>query len=335
MTFSIASRKIGPGHSPYMIAEIGINHGGDPQLAKDMIRAAAKSGADAVKFQVFKADQFISRASEYYHIFQDTELMAQVIAELDAVAREVGITIFSAVFDMESAEAMRKVNAVAYKIASGDLTHLPLLRYVSKFGKPMILSTGGGTMAEVKAAVQAVKEANRDTPLALMHCVSNYPTTPSDANLACMSTMRSAFGLPVGFSDHTLGNATSIAAAALGAEMLEKHFTLDRKMNGPDHALSADPEEFADLVTSTRAAFEAVGRSEKAPVENADFVKAIRRSVTAFVPVAKGVTLTRDMLAFKRPGTGIAPDDVDKVIGKKAARDICEDQTLIWDDLEG
>lgn len=331
---SIDGRPIGAGHAPYVIAEIGINHGGDPTVAKELIHAAAKSGADAAKFQTFVPSGFIARSSPYFDIFVKADMGADVLPGIVETARDAKISAFASVFDRECAELWERLDAPAYKIASGDLTHIPMLQNIAEYGKPMIVSTGGATMQEIEDSLTAIYTVNGKTPVALLHCVSNYPTTPGDANLACMATMREAFGVPVGFSDHTLGNATAIAAVALGAEIIEKHFTLDRTTDGPDHALSCDPDGLRELVDGANDAYAAIGSANKAPVEAADFIPQIRRSVTADVAIAGGVVITEQMIAFKRPGTGIAPVDVDKVIGAVSAHEIAEDQTLTWDDIK-
>lgn len=332
-SFDIEGRRIGPGEPPFLIAEVGINHGGDPALAMRMLEAAAEAGADAVKLQTYDTGAFLSRRSAYFEVFRSCELGRDSIEALAARARQLGIILFSACFDEGSADLWRSLGAGAFKVASGDLTHTPLLRHVAAFGKPMIVSTGAATLLEIEQALSAIREAHPGTPVALLHCVSNYPTQAGEANLACMSSMREAFGCPVGFSDHTLGIATSIAAAALGAELIEKHFTLDKSMPGPDHALSADPAEFATLAQALREARAAVGRPVKAPVEAADFIPLIRRSVTAAVDIAEGQTITAAMLAVKRPGTGIAPAERDKLIGRRARRALAADQTLTWPDI--
>lgn len=332
-SFEIAGRPIGRDAPPYLIAEVGINHGGQVGLALRMLEAAASAGADAVKLQTFDTAKFLSRSSQYFDILRACELPRDGVVALAARARELGITLFSACFDEESADLWRELDAPAFKIASGDITHLPLLRHVAAFGRPVIVSTGGATMAEIAMALGAIGEAAPPPPVALLHCVSNYPTRAEDANLACMTGLRAHFGCPVGFSDHTEGSATAIAAAALGAELVEKHFTLDRGLPGPDHALSLEPDELAALALALRTARAAIGCAAKAPVEAADFIPLIRRSVTAAVDIPRDAPITRDMLAVKRPGTGIAPARLDEVVGRRARRDLEADKTLSWDDL--
>lgn len=334
-SFSIEHREIGPAAAPYIIAELGINHGGDAELAHRMMDAAAKAGADALKLQTFQTGKFLSRSSAYYDVLHAAELPAEALARLVAQAKALKVTLFSAVFDEASADIWEKMGAPAYKIASGDLIHIPLLRHVARFGKPMVVSTGGATTDEIDTALQAIRGVAPAIPVALLHCVSSYPTQAEQANLACMSSMRRQFGTPVGFSDHTMGTAVAVAAAALGAELIEKHFTLDRAMPGPDHALSANPVDLASLIEGTRLAHAAIGRAEKAPVEASDFIPQIRRSLTAARAIAAGETVTQQMLEVKRPGTGIAPADRDRVVGCRVKAAIAADTTLTWDMLEG
>ena len=332
-SFSIDGRPVGEGHSPYIIAEIGINHGGDTAIAKELVAAAAAAGADSAKFQTFTPSGFIARSSPYFDIFVKAYMGAEELPGIVEAAKKAGITAFASVFDLACVEIWAALDAPAYKIASGDITHIPMLKQISELGKPMIVSTGGATMLEIEQAMSAIYVANAETPVSLLHCVSNYPTSPRDANLACMATMRAAFDVPVGFSDHTLGNATAIAAVAMGAELIEKHFTLDRTIEGPDHALSCDPQGLKELVEGAKEAWAAVGSAEKAPVEDLDFIPQIRRSVTANVPILAGRVITQEMLAFKRPGTGIQPARIDDVVGSVAVHDIAEDQTLSWEDI--
>lgn len=333
-SFEINGRPIGGGAAPYIIAELGINHGGDLAVAKRMVDEAAKAGADAAKLQVWQTELFLARDSAFYDVLDSATLDESQIRQLASHAQTVGITLFASVFDEVSVALMESLGTPAYKVASGDLTHLPLLACIARTGKPMIVSTGASTMEEIDAAMTTIRQAHSATPVALLHCVSNYPTQPKDVNLACMATMRERFGTVVGFSDHTLENATAIAAVALGAEVVEKHFTLDRDADGPDHQLSCDPAGLKRLVVGAGIAHQSVGRREKAPVESDDFIPLIRRSVTAFVALAAGTVLTTDMLAVKRPGTGIAPAKLVELVGKRVTRDVAMDETLQWRDVE-
>ena len=333
-SFEIRGRQVGAGAPPYIIAELGINHGGSVEIAKQMIDAAVEAGADAAKLQVWKTELFLARNSDFFSVLDDATLSESELRELDAYAAEAGITLFGSVFDEVSADLMDSLNTPAYKIASGDLTHLPLLAHVARFGKPMIVSTGGATMQEIEAAVSTIRGSNAQTPIALLHCVSNYPTKATDANLACMATIQEAFETVIGFSDHTLENATAIAAVALGAQVIEKHFTLDREQDGPDHQLSCDPAGLKDLVDAATVAHASIGRREKAPVESADFIPLIRRSVTAHVEMDAGTVIERHMLAVKRPGSGIQPSRLPELVGKRTKRALGLDETIHWDDVE-
>lgn len=331
--FDVAGRRIGADAPIFLIAEVGINHSGDPDLALRMIEAAAKAGADAVKLQTFETERFLSRSSRYFDTLRACELPREVIPRLRQRARDLGVLLFSSCFDEPSANFWHELDAPLFKIASGDITHLPLLRHIAGFGKPMVVSTGGATLEEIDAACRAIRRVSAELPVALLHCVSNYPAEPRDANLACMAAMRARFGCPVGFSDHTVDNTTAIAAAALGAEVIERHFTLDRALDGPDHALSSDPNQLAELARALKTARLAVGKPTKAPIEATDQVQQIRRSVTAAIDIPAGTGITREMLAIKRPGTGIHPNEIESVIGCQTHRGIQADQTLTWNDL--
>ncbi len=326
----IAGRRIAADTAPYVIAELGINHGGDVAAAHAMLDSAADCGAAAVKLQTFVSEEFISRSSQFFKVLKDAELAPDEIRALVAHARARGITLFSAAFDEKSADLLDASGVPAFKVASGDITHLPLLRHIARKGKPVVLSTGGATMGEIETAIGAMRGVSPGIGIALLHCVSNYPTKPQDLNLACIRTMVAQFALPVGFSDHTQGTACAIAAVALGAAVIEKHFTLDRSAPGPDHALSCDPGMFRDLVAGVAEAWHAVGRTAKAPVEPVDFIPLIRRSLTAREALAAGTVLAPAMLAVKRPGTGIAPGDLERVAGRRLARALAADETLTW-----
>jgi N,N'-diacetyllegionaminate synthase len=332
-SFEIDGRRIGPEFPPYLIAEIGINHGGDVTLAKRLIDEAIEAGADSIKLQAFNTDQFLSRSSPYFDVLNDASLTEEGLGELVRYAADKGVVLFSSVFDEASADTMDGLGAPAFKIASGDITHLPLLRHVGAKGKPVILSTGGSDMGEVEAAVRAIRDGGPNVQIALLHCVSNYPTAPEEVNLACMGTLQAQFDCPVGFSDHTLSDALAVIAVASGACIIEKHFTHDTKANGPDHALSADKDSLKSIAAGMKLAWLAQGGASKTPVEDLDFIKQIRRSLTAAVDIPSGTTITRDMLAIKRPGTGIAPGDAALVPGMTATRNIDADETIHWPDV--
>ncbi len=329
--FLVGDKRIGGNVSPFVIAEIGINHGGDVDLAHKMISVAADCGADAIKLQTFQTSEFLAKSSPYYEMIGSCKLPSGSLQSLNDHAQDLGITIFSAVFDEQSADDWASLDALVYKVASGDLTHLPLLRHIAAKGRPVIMSTGGGTMVDIQSALDAMRSVTPSLDVAILHCVSLYPTDPNLTNLACMATMEKAFNVPVGFSDHTLGSVTAVSAVALGASIIEKHFTLDRSMDGPDHAMSCDPDGFRQMVDDIRTAHQTIGSSEKAPVEPSDHIAQIRRSLTARRDIHTGQTIAMEDLAIKRPGGGILPDDIVKVVGRVSQVDVPMDATLQWD----
>lgn len=320
----------------YVIAEIGVNHNGDVSLAKKLIRAAAAAGAQAAKLQSFSADRLAARAApkapyqldtsdsdqSQHALLTSLELDEAAHRELFAFAKAEGITLLSTPFDEESADLLECLGAPAFKISSGDLTHPNLLRHIAAKGKPMLVSTGMANIAEVHAAVAAIAEAG-DVPIALLHCVSVYPASPADANLRAMTTLRAAFGLPVGWSDHVTEPIVGWAAVALGARILEKHITLDKTMAGVDHRASADPDEFAAYVAGVRMLETALGDGVKTITASETPVAAVaRRSLVTVAPIASGATIGAGDLAALRPGTGLAPAQLPNVVGRRAARDI-------------
>lgn len=333
LKIEIAGRSIGPGHPPYLIAELGINHGGDIAVARQMIDRAVEAGVDAVKLQTFRTEEFLAPSSQYFSVLKDAELPADGVRDLMAHAKARGVTLFSAAFDAQSVDLLAGLGAPAFKVASGDITHLPLLAHIARVGRPIILSTGASTIGEVDIALRTIRAANPEVGVALLHCVSNYPTVAGQANLSAMATMRGQFGVPVGFSDHVLGGAVAIAAVALGADIVEKHFTLDRSAPGPDHALSLDPEGMTALAAGMREAWQAVGVAAKAPVEAPDFIPMIRRSLNARVAIPAGGEIKAEMLAVRRPGTGIPARDTELVVGRRAKQDIAAGDTITWDML--
>ncbi len=329
-------RKIGPNRPCLVIAEAGVNHNGSVDLARELIAAAARSGADAVKFQTFKADRLVSpgapkagyqlettEAGESQRaMLKRLELSADAHRELMACCRQQGVGFLSTPFDEESVDLLFELGVEAFKIGSGELTDLPFLSCVAGKGRPVILSTGMSSMDEVETAMEAVRTAG-NCDLVLLQCVSNYPADPADANLRAMTTMASAFDVPVGYSDHTLGTEVALAAVALGACVVEKHLTLDRSLPGPDHRSSVEPDELEALVAGIRKVESALGDGRKRPsASEAATAAAARRSLTAAVDIPAGAVLTREMIAIRRPGTGLPPAMRDDLIGRKAARAI-------------
>ena len=327
----IAHASLGLGHPCFIIAEAGVNHNGDMQLAKDLIEIAAKAGADAVKFQSFRADRLVTSTAPTARYQRDAmggehsqlamlrrlELPASAQGLLQSTCEAHGILFLSTPFDELSADELHELSVPAFKISSGDLTNLPFLTHVAHMRRPMILSTGMATLDEVSAAVTVVEQAGNRS-IVLLHCVSSYPADPRDVNLRAMETMRQTFPYPVGFSDHTQGIEIALAAAVLGAAVTEKHLTIDRSLPGPDHRASLEPDELAQLVKGIRKIEQALGHGRKVPVPAEIEIAAVaRKSVVAARDIEFGTALTEDMLAIRRPGTGLAPSARPNLIGRR------------------
>ena len=342
--------RIGPkevGGSVIVVAEAGVNHNGNLKRALRMVDEAAKSGADAIKFQTFHTEKVVSqdapkaeyqkrtsRGKTQLEMLRNLELSQADFMTISRRARTRGIVFLSTAFDRESADFLDSLGVPAFKIGSGELTNLPFLEHVARKGKPLILSTGMSYLEEVRDAVSAIRGQGNEK-IVLLHCVSSYPANPADANLKAMQTLRDAFSVPVGFSDHTLGTEIAIAAAALGAVLIEKHFTLSRTLQGPDQKASLEPSEFAQMVRGIRLAEKAQGSGVKAPTKEEEKMRFIaRRSIVSSVDIPEGQSINEKMVDFKRPGTGIPPKDVQLLLGKRAARDIKRDEVLTWDMVE-
>lgn len=343
----IGDRPVGPEEPTYVVAEAGANHDGELSKGKRLIDAAVDAGADAIKFQNYTADKLVTRGAEKYWGDSDTTqyetfskldgLDPEDYVEMARYARERDITYLSTPFDRDAVDLLADIGVPAYKVASGDLTHHPLLQYVAEQGRPVILSTGMATVSEIREAVDVV-EATGNEAVVLLHCTTDYPTPVEHVNLRMMETLAGEFDYPVGLSDHTLGTTVPTAAAALGAAVLEKHFTFDRSLEkSPDHRLSATTEEMTEIVERTREVHAALGRAEKGPVavEREGLTKA-RRSLVTGRAFEAGEGIGAEDLAVKRPGRGIEPKhlwDADDE-GWRAARDLDADQVLTWEDIE-
>lgn len=334
--------KIGTGYPCFIIAEAGVNHNGDPELARQLVDAAAEAGADAVKFQTFHAEKVISRQArkaEYQvtttggdesqlEMLKGLELAKAAYRDLQHYAQERDLIFISTPFDEESVDFLDTLNVPLFKIGSGEITNWPLLEHIARKGKPMILSTGMSFLSEVDEAVRVIY-ATGNTHLALLHCVSNYPAIPADVNLRAMQTMAQAFGVTVGYSDHTSGIEVALAAVALGACIIEKHFTLDKMLPGPDHRASLDPGELRSLVSGIRRVEAALGDGRKHPaLSESDTAAAARRSIVAACDIPAGARLIRAMLAVKRPGTGLPAAMLGYLEGRVARHDIPADSLL-------
>lgn len=329
-SLEIAGRRIGAGYPCFVIAEAGVNHNGRLDLARRLVNKAKQAGADAVKFQTFKAEQLVTHSApkaEYqrrytgsaesqFEMLRRLELSPKAHQTVLDLCSRCGILFLSSPFDEQSADFLDSLGVAAYKIPSGEITNLPFLIHVARLGKPMIISTGMSTLGEVETAVNAVwKAGNRD--LILLHCVSNYPANPADINLRAMQTLETAFGIPVGYSDHTPGVEVSLAAVALGACVIEKHFTLDRALPGPDHQSSLEPDELASLIQGIRLVESALGHGRKEPAASeANTAAAARKSLVAACDIPAGIPLTKEKIAIRRPGTGLPPALSSFVIGR-------------------
>ncbi len=344
----IGGRAVGAGEVPWVIAEIGANHNGDMDLCRRLIDAAQASGADAVKFQSWSKDSLISRPeyarnTRYAKLDPSALTLEQAVElyqlspdqhrEIAAYCREKGITFFSSCFSAPEVELLESLDVPVYKVASMDVNHLPLLEVVASTHKPVILSTGMATMGEIERALETLRRGGSG-PVALLHCVAIYPCPPGELNLRNIPMLASAFGVPVGFSDHTMGIAASLAAVALGACILEKHLTVAKDLEGWDHAISADPAELSAIVSGSATVFEALGRSERVVgAIELEKRKAFRRRAVVRRGLTRGTRLTAEDLEFKRPGTGISPDEVGRAVGRVLSRDVGAEEELEWSDL--
>lgn len=332
--------------SAYIIAEIGCNHNGDLAIARELVQAAAASGADAAKFQSFDPDDMItvdSPKADYqlratgteesqYQRLQRMHLGVEQHEELQALCESYGITFCSSPFDQGSAELLQRLQVPFFKIPSGEITNLPLLRQIGSYGKPVILSTGMSNLGEIETALEALSGARE---IVLLHCVSDYPARWEDANLRAILTLSQAFHLPVGFSDHTEGIELPLVAVALGAVVIEKHLTLDRNMEGGDHRASLEPPEFTAMVEKIRRLRAALGDGRKTCTPAEMNVRAVaRKSLVTRRSIRAGARLTEDDIAIKRPGTGIAPAFLPEIIGAAARVEIPIGVLLRWSHLE-
>jgi N-acetylneuraminate synthase len=345
-SITIAGRRIAADAPPYVIAELSANHNGSLDTALAIVDAAQAAGADAVKLQTYRPDTItldsdaegfviqggLWHGRRLYDLYQEAHMPWDWHAALFARARARGITIFSSPFDRTAVDLLEDLNAPAYKIASFEAVDLPLIRYVAGTAKPMIISTGMADADEIDEAVAAARDGGC-TQLALLHCVSGYPAPAADYQLRTLSDMIRRWGVVTGLSDHTLDNTTAIAAVALGAALIEKHFTLDRSGGGPDDSFSLQPAELAQLCQGAHTAWSALGQVDygrkSSEIGNAQF----RRSLYFVKPLRAGDLVTADAVRSVRPGFGLAPKHWDAVVGKRAARDIAVNTPVAWDAL--
>jgi N,N'-diacetyllegionaminate synthase len=340
----VGPKVIGFGSRVFVIAEIGLNHNGSVGEARKLIDAAAEAGADAVKFQSFRVDRLlVSSRDRYaqqtdgeestYQMLRRYELSWEDQEKLKRHADERGVLFMSTPFDEESADFLDSLGVPLFKIASSDITHVPLLRHVASKDKPILLSTGMSFLSEVADAIWNLKSAGAKEIL-LMHCVSSYPASPKDMNLRALQTLQSYFELSVGLSDHSEGILLSLVAVALGAVVIEKHFTLDKTAAGPDHKSSIDPAELKQLVKSLQEVEASLGDGRKRPANTEEESRLFgRRSIVAAVDIRIGETIAPWMLTCKRPGSGLEPRFLEKVIGMTARRNLGKDTILQWEDF--
>jgi sialic acid synthase SpsE len=348
-TVKIGNHQIGAGAPVFVIAEAGANHEGDIDVAERMISKAAEAGAHSIKFQTYKADKLVTRtAAKYwydpenkvnnqYEMFDRLDKFGEADWKrlVDHAATEK-IIFLSSAWDEDSADLLDNLGMVAFKIGSADITSIPLIRYIARKGKPIILSTGASTIGEVESAVRTIRDEGLDD-IVLLHCILSYPTQYQDTHLEMMTQLQQVFpDVPVGYSDHTIADANMtvpLAAAAMGARAIEKHFTLDKSLPGNDHYLSMDPIDLKAWTASLSILFQASaenGQSRPLPSEVPAAAMA-RRSLVSKIPIPTGTEITLEMLTSKRPGTGVSPRDLETIVGRYARKNIAENQTITWD----
>jgi N,N'-diacetyllegionaminate synthase len=347
-TIDIAGRKIGNGYEPFVILEVGINHNGDMQIIRKMIDEAFAAGADAIKFQTFKAEEFIADPNQTYtyrsggleitepmlEMFRRYELSETQWRQIFLWCKQSNILCFSTPQNPSDLDFLLSiVDLPVIKVGSDDLTNLELMRYYAGKGLPMIISAGMAYISEVEAAVRSIRASGNEM-ISILHCVSSYPASARNIHLNKIATLQRAFDVPVGFSDHTEDNNAAVASVAMGACILEKHFTLDKNMPGPDHWFSMNPTEAKAWVRAIKDAYCMLGKSVVEPTaEELTMRKIARRSIVANNDIAAGTVLTRKDLALKRPGTGIPPAHIDYLIGQRLAINIRKNELITFENL--
>lgn len=345
---SIGNNIIGDGYPCFIIAEAGVNHNGDMKIAHKLIDAAAKADADAVKFQSFITEDIVTPEAEkaryqvettgqngrQFAMLKSLELSRDQQKELKTHCDDTGILYLCTPYEVKSADLLERIGVAAYKIASTDTTNIPFLRYIARKGIPVILSTGMSSLGEVEEAINELKLHGLDGKIVILQCTSEYPAPINETNLRAMKTMEQAFGCPIGFSDHTLGIGASPWAVAAGACVIEKHFTLDRNMEGPDHRASIEPKELAKLIRTIRDVEAALGDGIKRPMPSELPNKTrMQKSLVATRSLAVGETIRGTDITCKRPGSGLPPIWFDRVVGKKTAKQIQKEEMLDLDSI--
>lgn len=346
---SIKNKKIGEDHPIFLIAEAGVNHNGKLSVAKKLIDTAVEANVDAIKFQTYITEELLlpstpkveyqkvgtSDNENFYEMIKKYEFSKKDFKVLKDYCDNKDIIFLSTPFDFTSVNLLEELNVPCYKVSSGDMNNLPFLRYICSKGKPILLSTGMATLEEVKESIKFI-ESNKIEDIVIFQCTTNYPSNFEEINLKVVETFKREFpNHLIGFSDHSLGIVASIGAAALGVKVIEKHFTLDKNMEGPDHKASLNPEELLDWVKQIRNLEKALGDYEKIPSENEiEIAKIARKSIVSIKEIPKDSIIEEDNIAIKRPGYGIPPKYFNELIGKKSKRDIPKDSVLFWEDLE-
>jgi len=342
-TFSIGKNKIGDNNPVFIIAEAGSNHNRDLHQAKKLIEIAAEAEADAVKFQTYSAETLYSKKTvtpdyldgkmgqeSVWQMIKDIELPREWQGELADYSRSHDLIFLSTPFDYEAIKELEKLEILAYKIASFEIVDLPFLQELAKTKKPIIQSTGMASLGDIEAAIKSIREVN-DVGIGLLHCAINYPPPFSDLNLRAIPTLKQAFQVPIGYSDHTMSISIPSVCVALGANIIEKHFTLDRNLKGPDHKFALEPTELKQMIIHVRNTEEALGSSEKVmPLSEKNLYKLARRSLIANRFIPKGKVIEREDIIIKRPGYGIEPKFLNLIIGRETKEDIEEDDIITW-----
>lgn len=329
----IGDSSISKNDPTYIIAEAGINHNGRLKNAIKMIDEAKKTGANAIKFQTFLAEDLTSEKSKFYKLFKKLELSNEDFRKLNNYASKKKIDFLSTPFSFDAVDLLMELDVPAIKIASGDITNIPLIKYASSKRKPMILSTGMAKISEIRDAIKSVK-SQKNSKIAILHSVSSYPSPLKEVNLKSIISLQKSLKNIIGFSDNGNDLLVPVIASALGAKIIEKHFTLNKNLIGPDHLISANPKEFTEMVKNIRKTEIVLGNGVKKcqPSELENIIEA-RRSITAKIEILQGEKIERKMISFKRPSTGIAPKFINKILGKKAKNNIKKDESIKWNQL--
>jgi N-acetylneuraminate synthase/N,N'-diacetyllegionaminate synthase len=332
----------------FIIAEAGVNHNGQLDLAFQLVDKAVEIGADCVKFQTFKTENIVTKTSpkanyqmlvtdkseSQFDMLKKLELQKEDFKKIKAYCTQKGIQFLSTPYNPEDANLLNDLGVEAFKIASGQLVELPFLKHVARFGKQMIISTGMANLSEVFAAVQAIRSVDNND-IIVLQCNTDYPSKIEDTNIKAMLTMRDAIGVRIGYSDHVPNNYACYAAVALGAEVIEKHFTLDKKMEGPDHSCSLEPTEFKELIEGVRNVEKCLGTGIKTPSQSEiNNTYGMRRSLVARTDLQSGTVLDEKHFGFKRPANGLSPNYLETLIGKKLKKDMAQDEAFTFDSID-